>query len=242
MAHLVVELGAVPYAPAAQLRVEQQMFESLAVAVAAAVAPPRLRVWEPLPALIATAAEAKLETFAVAASRAAERGLPVHVRHSGGGAVSLGPGMLVVTHLYSCTGNDIDESYRRFARCLVAAMRDVGVDSSYEHVQGAYCDGKFDLACRGRKLGGIAQRRRVLGHRTHVWVHAVLAIERMSLSYPAAVAQFYADLGSARLADPRRTTCLADCLSPRPLPLDLLKRCSEAISRSFCAQAVTKSF
>jgi len=220
-----------PCGAAAQLTIEQTLFDSLPASS------PTLRVWQPLPALIATSAEAAMPAFAPAAARASARGLPVHVRRSGGGAVCLGPGMLVVTHLYTSAHNDINRSYRKFAEKLLTAIADVGMHLAYEHVPQAYCDGRFDLAWQGRKVGGIAQRRRVLEGRAHVWIHAVIAIERQCLRYPEAVTTFYAELGSSRVADPRSTTSLSECLPPGVTPTGLMQRCCAAIIRAFDAPA-----
>lgn len=221
------ERWAAPRAPDAQLTIEQEIFDSLASVSQ------RLCVWQPQPALIATTSEANQPAFAAAAACAKNRGLPVHVRRSGGGAVCLGPGTLVVSHLYSSAHNDLSASYREFAGALMAATATVGVSLSGEHVARAYCDGRFDLAWRGLKVGGIAQRRRMLDRTAHVWIHAVLSVERQSLRYPQAVADFYSDLGSTRIADPRLTTCLADCLPPHASQQGLLQRCGAAIARAF---------
>jgi lipoate-protein ligase A len=198
---------------------------------------PRLRLWQPLPALIATTAEANHVEFATAAASAVARGVPVEVRRSGGGAVCLGYGMWVVSLFYTSLHNDIDLSYRRFAETLIEAIDCVGVPLTYEHVAGAYCDGKFDLAWRGLKVGGMAQRRRHRDGRSHVWIHAVLAVEQDSARYPREVARFYSDLGSPRVADPVNTTSLWDCLPAAAREPGLLQRCGDAIVSAFEAFA-----
>ena len=216
-----------PCAAAAQLAIERGLFDALAAG------PPRLRVWQPLPALIATVAEAGRPGFAQAAERSRSRGLPVYVRPSGGGAVCLGPGSLIVSHFYHAPRNDIDWSYRQFAGLLTEAVAAVDVSLRDEHVVGAYCDGRFDLAWQGRKVGGIAQRRRWRAGVAHVWIHAVIAVDAVSLRYPEAVTQFYADLDSPRIADPRCTTTLSHCLPNQTGADDLMRRLGEAIVRVF---------
>jgi lipoate-protein ligase A len=226
---LIIDRLTSPCAAAEQLRIEQAIFEDLAQAQA----PRRLRLWRPLPALIATLGEANQPHFAQAAARAAGRGLAVWVRPSGGGAVCLGPGSLVVSHFYRSPRNDIDSSYRQFAALLTEAVAALDVTLREEHVLGAYCDGRFDLAWQGRKVGGIAQRRRFRDGVAHVWIHAVLAVEATALRYPEAVSEFYADLGATRLADPRRTTTLSHCLADATGACDLMSRLSDAIVRVF---------
>jgi lipoate-protein ligase A len=213
-----------------QLRIEQEIFDSLAGAR------PQLRLWQPLPALIVTLAEANQPNFAVAAARATARGIPVEVRRSGGGAVCLGYGMWVVSHFYTSKVNEIDSSYRHFADALIGAIVRVGITLADGQVAGAYCDGKFDLAWRGMKVCGMAQRRRWRDGKSHVWIHAVLAVEQEALRYPAEVARFYSDLGSSRVADPDNTTCLWDCLPMRAREPELLRRCGDAIATAFETQ------
>jgi lipoate-protein ligase A len=226
---IIIERSLEPSSAAAQLAIEQTLFD-----VAARV-PQRLRLWQPLPALIVTLAEANRPGFAPAAARAEARSLAVHVRASGGGAVCLGPGSLVVSHLYDSPRNDIDASYRRFAGALTAAVAALGVSLTVEHVVGAYCDGRFDLVWHGLKVGGIAQRRRVQHGGARVWIHAVLAVEARSLAYPEAVTEFYANLGSPRVADPRATTTLSHCFDGHRDPQDLVSRISDAIVQAFDA-------
>jgi lipoate-protein ligase A len=232
---IVIERSLEPSSAAAQLAVEQALFDEVERV------PQRLRLWQPLPALIVTLAEANQPGFAPAAARAEARSLAVHVRASGGGAVCLGPGSLVVSHLYDSQRNDIDASYRRFAGALTAAMAALGVSLTEEHVVGAYCDGRFDLAWHGLKVGGIAQRRRVQHGGARVWIHAVLGVEARSLAYPEAVTEFYANLGSPRVADPRATTTLSHCIERQPDSRDLLRRVSDAIAQAFDAPGSTGS-
>jgi len=226
---IVIERSLEPSSATAQLVIEHALFNAVERV------PQRLRLWQPLPALIVTLAESNRPGFAAAAARAEARGLAVHVRASGGGAVCLGPGSLVVSHLYDSPRNDIDASYRRFAGALTAAMAALGVSLTEEHVVGAYCDGRFDLAWHGRKVGGIAQRRRVQHGGARVWIHAVLAVEARSLVYPQAVTEFYANLGSPRIADPRATTTLSHCFDGHRDPQDLVSRVSDAIVQAFDA-------
>ena len=224
---VAIDRRSAPCAAAVELAIERDLFDAMVDS------PERLRLWQPLPALIATAAEAGRPAFAQAAARSHARGLPVHVRPSGGGAVSMGPGSLVVSHFYRSFRSDIDWSYRQFAGLLKAAVAALHVTLCEQHVVGAYCDGRFDLAWQSHKVGGIAQRRRWRDGVAHVWIHAVLAVEAEALGYPEAVRDFYADLGSPRIADPRRTTTISHCLPGQAGVGDLMSRLGDAIVRVF---------
>lgn len=230
---VAIDRPSAPRDAAVQLEIERGLFEAMEHS------PPRLRLWQPLPALIATMAEAGQPAFAHAAARSHARGLPVHVRPSGGGAVCLGPGSLVVSHFYRAPRNDIDWSYRQFAGLLMDAVAALEVTLREQHVPGAYCDGRFDLAWQGHKVGGIAQRRRFRDGSAHVWIHAVLAVDAVSLRYPDAVSEFYEDLGSPRIADPRCTTTLSHCMSTGAGTGNLMGRLVDAIVRGFETRAST---
>lgn len=233
----VVDCVPQPCAAAAQLSLERAIFDGLAQG------PQRLRLWRPQPALIATLSESSRPEFTRAAVRTGARGLPVHVRASGGGAVCLGPGSLVVSHFQRSLRNDIDASYRDFAGLLTQAVAALDVPLTARQVPDAYCDGRYDLAWQGRKVGGIAQRRRVRDGVVHVWIHAVLAVTAEAQPYPAAVRQFYADLGSPRRADPRSTTTLAHCRSATAATPgmaagdDLWSRVADAVVGAFQARS-----
>ncbi len=218
--------------PLEQLRYEFQIFEALTAGCQT------LRLWQSQRAIIVTATEARLAGFAAAAERARSRGWAVAVRRSGGGAVCVGPGVLVVSFLHQTVRNDLNESYRMFADAVTRAISDLGVGGlgialDVGHVVGAYCDGRFDLAWQGLKVGGIAQRRRVVEGGVNVWIHAVLSIETLAEPYTAEVARLYADLGSLRVADPARTTSLARCFGSGRAPADLLGRCAQGIAGAF---------
>ncbi len=175
----------------------------------------QLCIWQPQPALVVTALEAAAPGFERAAAAAAGRGFPVHVRRSGGGCVALGPGTLVVSHLY-CADAGVERAYRDFAAKLLAAGLRLRAPLRIGQVAGAYCEGRHDLSCRGLKIGGMAQRRSAGTGAQRIWVHAVLSVDVRAADYPLEVQAFHRDLGSPRPPQPALTTVLARCV---PLPL-----------------------
>ena len=82
-------------------------------------------------------------------------GAGIFRRRSGGGTVLLGPECPVVTmveRLAAPGAGSIRDSYRAFCEVLIAALRRAGVEPGFEP--------PADLACGGRKLAGMAQRRK----------------------------------------------------------------------------------
>ncbi len=203
-----------------------------------------LSIWQPQRALAVTALEAAMPNFSAAADAAARRGFPVQVRRSGGGCVCLGPGTLVISHLYCSAMSDIDRSYRDFAARLIAATARLGIVLRVGQVPAAYCDGRFDLGWNGLKVGGIAQRRRARVGVSNVWVHAVLSVEERSLAYPPQVTAFYRDLGSDRIARHTLTTALERCAcavhAGAEGASDLLARCTDELAHVFTAAAARR--
>ncbi|MFO1467692.1 MAG: hypothetical protein U1F35_14835 [Steroidobacteraceae bacterium] len=193
-----------------------------------------LHLWQPRQGLAVTLLEAGHAHFAVAAAQATAAGFPVEVRRSGGGCVALGPGMLVISHLYCTPYNDIDRGYRRFAAKLVAAASRLKIRIGVGQVQRSYCDGRFDLRWRSFKVGGIAQRRRVGSRRTRAWVQGVLSVEAGSSGYPVQVQSFYRALGSERDADPGVCATLAQAIAEDAA---LLPRFAQAVQSVFCVSA-----
>lgn len=215
---------------AQRLEWELELFKRLRVGAG------HVSIWQPQAALTVTASEALLPRFEQAAAGAARRGFPVHIRNSGGGCVCLGPGMLVISHLYCATDQGIERAYRDFAAKLLAAASRLRVALRLGPVAGAYCEGRHDLSCGGLKLGGIAQRRGASGAAARIWVHAVLAVEECAADYPLQVQAFYRDLQSGRSAGPDLTTVLQRCAPPRK-SADLTHRLREDLIRLFCLPA-----
>jgi len=101
-----------------------------------------------LSAVLGTArpVERDLCTAAVRADR-----LPVLRRRSGGGTVLLGAASPAVTTVLPAA-TDLGEAYARFCGVLLAALGRLGVPAGFQR--------PADLAAAGRKLAGLAQRRR----------------------------------------------------------------------------------
>ena len=66
----------------------------------------------------------------------------------------------------------IPEAYRHYSQGLILGLRELGLKAEFRHVEGAFCDGPYDLAVSGRKLVGTAQVQK----RNYVIVHGTMPI------------------------------------------------------------------
>jgi len=143
-----------------------------------------LRLWRTSPCLVVTPLLAHRAEFAAAAEASAQRGWPVVVRRTGGGPVPQTAGTLNVS-LATATPRDqvpsIDAAFRQFADATLAALARCGVQGAVGEIEGSCCPGRYDIAVGGKKIIGLAQRRRQ-GQKdgqllSAVLVHAMVWVE-----------------------------------------------------------------
>lgn len=138
--------------------------EVLTERVARGERPPTLRVWGwSGPCVVLGRFQSVKNEVNEAA--AAEHGVEIVRRISGGGAMFIEPRGAITWSLYApkslVEGMSFPESYRFFDAWVVDALRDLGVDAWYEPLN--------DITSSGGKIGGAAQARRgaaVLHHTT----------------------------------------------------------------------------
>jgi lipoate-protein ligase A len=149
-----------------------------------AFARPVLRIWQTHQCLVVTPLIGQRAEFAPAAKLSEGRGWPVIVRRTGGGPVPLTAGTLNISMCYAVPRADshsIDRAFQVLSDPLCATFGKLGLRAEIGEVAGSCCPGRYDIAVNGRKLVGIAQRRRQ-GKRgdallTAILVHAMVWIE-----------------------------------------------------------------
>jgi lipoate-protein ligase A len=132
---------------------------------------------------------------ALAAAQAAS----VQVRPSGGGLVPQGPGIWNLSLAWpvaSSTPQDTSGVYRSLCDALADAFARLGVVATPQAVTGSFCDGRYNLASRGRKFVGTAQAWRRVGAQPVVLVHAVIVVDADPLELTERTNAFEAALGS----------------------------------------------
>jgi lipoate-protein ligase A len=166
-----------PLPPEAAVAGDEELLDDVARGPRLAMA----RIWQSLPAIVVPAPVARRAEFAAAARQSADAGWPAVVRRSGGAPVPLAPGIVNLSLGYwqpAWRRPSIDDGFCSLAEILIAALRPLGVETQAGPVAGAFCAGRFDLGIGGRKIAGLAQRRRPAcraeGRGTAVLVHALL--------------------------------------------------------------------
>lgn len=149
-----------PETPAMHMALDEVLLD----AVARGDRPPSLRIWEWASGAVVLGRYQSVRNE-VDADAAAEHDLAVVRRITGGGAMFVVPEGVVTYSLYAplelVAGLSFRESYAFLDAWVVQALRDMGVEASWQPIN--------DIASPGGKIGGAAQTRRggaVLHHVT----------------------------------------------------------------------------
>lgn len=131
--------------------------------VAAGSRGPTALAWTSSRYVAATRRETRLPGFGRAAALAAERGFPVLVRNSGGGAVAANEGSISFSLTFPVDDlrHDLYERYETGVELVAAALRRVGVAAEGGEVAGEFCPGAHSVRSGGEngvKHAGLAQR------------------------------------------------------------------------------------
>ncbi len=157
-----------------------------------------LLFWRPLDAaLVMPRRLDRLAGFASAAEACAAQGWPVALRDTGGEPVPQSPAVLNLALAYAVPAADdeqkrIETAYLRLCEPLRAWLRGLGLDPGLGEVDGAFCDGRYNVTLDRRKLVGTAQRwRRRPSDGRHVCLaHAALLMEDQRRPMVAVVNSF----------------------------------------------------
>lgn len=158
-----------------------------------------LLFWRPLDAaLVMPRRLSRLAGFAAAQAACAAQGWPVALRDTGGEPVPQSPAVLNLALAYAVPANDdeqkrIESAYLRLCEPLRAWLRGLGLAPGLGEVDGAFCDGRYNVTLDRRKLVGTAQRwRRRPSDGRHVCLaHAALLLEDQRQSMVELVNSFY---------------------------------------------------
>ncbi len=148
---------------------------------------PAASVWQTAQGLVVPRTYLRSAQFQAVSEQFADAGWPVSVRHSGGGVVPQGAGIINVSLAYAVQGKPLDHAdtaYQLICHIISQSLLDYGIETRAQAVEGSFCDGRFNLATgpesHPRKVVGTAQvwRRQpgdgITGPYQVVLVHAIV--------------------------------------------------------------------
>lgn len=178
----------------AGLQAEQDLLAS----VCAGDAEFGLLFWQPSDnALVMPRRLNRLPGFDHACEFSATAGWPVLLRETGGEPVPQSSSTINIALVYAPPRsegdlNRIETGYRRLCDPICELLDELGGTSSLGEIDGAFCDGRFNVNLDGRKMVGTAQRWRQSqgGQRPVGLVHGAMLIDNERESMVAAVNRF----------------------------------------------------
>jgi octanoyl-[GcvH]:protein N-octanoyltransferase len=132
--------------------------EALAAAMSLPNPLPVIHLWVYDKALFLGRRDARLPRLESTLRRFGEQGHGCVLRSSGGACVPLDAGVLNLACLLPDTSISIDAFFRLVSDLLRVGLKEFG-EIAFGEVTGSYCVGDYDFAIRGKKIGGMAQRR-----------------------------------------------------------------------------------
>lgn len=139
----------------------------------------------------------RLPGFDHACAVSAAAGWPVLLRETGGEPVPQSAATLNIALVYAPPRsegdlNRIETGYRRLCDPICELLDELGGTSSLGEIDGAFCDGRFNVNLDGRKMVGTAQRWRQSqgGQRPVGLVHGAMLMDNERESMVAAVNRF----------------------------------------------------
>ncbi|WP_426118442.1 lipoate--protein ligase family protein [Pseudomonas sp. DSP3-2-2] len=157
-----------------------------------------LLLWRPLDrALVMPRRMSRLPGFSEASETLADSGWPILLRESGGEPVPQSSASVNIALVYAQPASDLDRdrieiAYRRLCQPILDVLSELGGAASLGEVEGAFCDGRFNVNLDGRKMVGTAQRWRQSqgGTRPVVLAHGALLVDNERQEMAAAVNRF----------------------------------------------------
>ena len=115
-----------------------------------------VRLWRNRNCMVVPRGFAAKPAFAVALAAAS---MPVVFRCSGGRAVTHGPGVAnlsIIARGGPVTGDPGEAVFGELTGLVSRLLASLGLPTETGYVEGAHCDGRFNVTARGRKIAGTA--------------------------------------------------------------------------------------
>lgn len=172
---------------------------------------PAACIWQACQGLVVPRTYLRSAAFDDVCDAFGRRGWPVSVRHSGGGVVPQGPGILNISLAYAIEGPPLDHSdaaYQLLCDLLSTTTSRFDIQAHAQAVEGSFCDGRFNLAvnagANARKIAGTAQLWRRLPGADGALAQVVLVHGLLLVACDVGVATAQANALEQALGNERR--------------------------------------
>ncbi len=176
---------------------------------------PTVRLWRPGRCLALGRFDTKLPHYQSAVEQMKAAGFRLVRRLSGGKAVWQDTGYLNFSVMAPRERMGVPEAYRRFSEGFMAGLAELDLESTFRHVEGAFCDGPYDLAIGERKLVGTAQVQK----RSYMIVHGTAMVDCDIEDMVRIVGEFYERAGDPMDLRAETMITLREALQ-RPVQID----------------------
>ncbi|MPR05044.1 lipoate--protein ligase family protein [Pseudomonas sp. MAFF 212408] len=155
-----------------------------------------LLFWQPSDqALVMPRRLSRLPAFDAASTVSSDAGWPVLLRETGGEPVPQSAATVNIALVYAPPRSEgdqgrIETGYQRLCQPICDALIALGGDASLGEIDGAFCDGRYNVNLNGRKMVGTAQRWRQSAGRPVGLVHGALLLDNDREELIAAVNRF----------------------------------------------------
>jgi lipoate-protein ligase A len=175
-------------------------------------------VWRTHQALIVPRGMSARPCFPEAARAAGALGWDVKERDTGGDLTPQAPGMINLSMAFrdDTAPPSIGRAYHRLLAPLLSFLKDeMGLEAYASAIEGSFCDGDYNVAVAGRKLGGSAQRWKMSrtpagGRAADIMAHVALICDMPLDRAIGAINEFYRLCKIDRRIDVERHVSLAD--------------------------------
>lgn len=189
---------------------------------------------------------ARLEGFEAVSDEAQNCGWPLLMRSSGGGAVPQGACTLNLALILPVEpGTGLADCFREICGAVSEALQRFEVATDTGSIDGALCDGTWNVTSGGAKLAGTAQRwRSGKDGRATALVHAAIMMNRPEESLWPVLQQVEHVVGSKRSIRPEvhvaLTNLLPDGMPASAIPGALARAAEDRLARFLANSQITK--
>ena len=161
-----------------------------------------LGLWQSPQSLVAPHGFSRKKGIEAACAASATRGWPVSFRCTGGDVTPQGAGIANATLCYALEPGKAPNIADTFDTLCAPVFQLFGGQAGYGYVDGAFCDGAYNITLSGLKFAGTAQRFRrskSVPSRIAVMSHAIFVLSPPQAEVFEALNQFLSDLGEPRV-------------------------------------------